>query len=59
MSGELQGRVIAITGATGGIGRAVALAAAREGAQLIVVGRNLPGCRACTRSSSNWSRARP
>ncbi len=42
MSGELQGRVIAITGATGGIGRAVALAAAREGAQLIVVGRNLP-----------------
>ncbi len=41
MSGELAGRVIAITGATGGIGRAVALAAAREGAQLIVMGRNL------------------
>ena len=41
MTGALAGRVIAITGATGGIGRAVALAAAREGAQLIVMGRNL------------------
>ncbi|MEO8314653.1 MAG: YciK family oxidoreductase [Pseudomonadota bacterium] len=41
MSGELKGRVIAITGATGGIGRAVALAAAREGAELVVIGRNL------------------
>jgi NAD(P)-dependent dehydrogenase (short-subunit alcohol dehydrogenase family) len=41
MSGELAGRVIAITGATGGIGRAVALAAARAGAELIIMGRNL------------------
>jgi NAD(P)-dependent dehydrogenase (short-subunit alcohol dehydrogenase family) len=41
MSGELAGRVIAITGATGGIGRAVALASAREGAELIIIGRNL------------------
>jgi NAD(P)-dependent dehydrogenase (short-subunit alcohol dehydrogenase family) len=41
MSGELAGRVIAITGATGGIGRAVALACAREGAELIIMGRNL------------------
>lgn len=41
MSGELQGRVIAITGATGGIGRALALAAVREGAQVIAFGRNL------------------
>lgn len=41
MSGELAGRVIAITGATGGIGRAVALAAAREGATLVLLGRNL------------------
>jgi NAD(P)-dependent dehydrogenase (short-subunit alcohol dehydrogenase family) len=41
MSGELAGRVIAITGATGGIGRAVALAAAREGAELVIFGRNL------------------
>jgi NAD(P)-dependent dehydrogenase (short-subunit alcohol dehydrogenase family) len=44
MSGYAQplaGRVIAITGATGGIGRAVALAAAREGAQLVLSGRNV------------------
>jgi NAD(P)-dependent dehydrogenase (short-subunit alcohol dehydrogenase family) len=40
MSGELKGRVIAITGATGGIGRAVALAAVREGAELVILGRN-------------------
>jgi NAD(P)-dependent dehydrogenase (short-subunit alcohol dehydrogenase family) len=38
---SLAGRVIAITGATGGIGRAVALAAAREGAELVLIGRNV------------------
>jgi NAD(P)-dependent dehydrogenase (short-subunit alcohol dehydrogenase family) len=37
----LAGRVIAITGATGGLGRAVALAAARDGAELVLVGRNV------------------
>jgi NAD(P)-dependent dehydrogenase (short-subunit alcohol dehydrogenase family) len=37
----LAGRVIAITGATGGMGRAIALAAARDGAQLILMGRNV------------------
>lgn len=41
MNGELAGRVVLVTGATGGIGRAVALAAARQGAQLVLVGRNL------------------
>jgi NAD(P)-dependent dehydrogenase (short-subunit alcohol dehydrogenase family) len=41
MSNELKGRVIAITGATGGIGRAVAMAAAREGAEIVLLGRNL------------------
>ena len=41
MNGELQGRVIAVTGATGGIGRVLALAAAREGAMLIIMGRNV------------------
>jgi NAD(P)-dependent dehydrogenase (short-subunit alcohol dehydrogenase family) len=40
MSGELHGRVIAITGATGGIGRALSLAVAAEGAQLILLARN-------------------
>ena len=37
---ELEGRVLAISGASGGLGRAVALAAARHGAQLILIGRN-------------------
>jgi NAD(P)-dependent dehydrogenase (short-subunit alcohol dehydrogenase family) len=41
MSGVLDGRVIAITGCTGGLGRAVALDAARAGAQLILLGRNV------------------
>ena len=39
--GELAGRVIAITGASGGIGRAVALAAASHGAQVLLVGRTV------------------
>ncbi len=38
---ELAGRVIVITGAGSGIGRAVALAAASHGAQLILVGRTV------------------
>src|ERR1700742_597338 len=38
--GELAGRVIAITGASSGIGRAVALACAKYGANVILVGRN-------------------
>lgn len=38
---ELSGRVIAITGAGGGIGRAVALAAAAHGAQVLLVGRTV------------------
>jgi len=37
----LAGRVIAITGATGGIGRALSLAAARQGAELVLMGRNV------------------
>lgn len=40
MSGELAGRVIAITGATGGIGRALALACVREGAEVVLLARN-------------------
>jgi len=40
-AGELEGRVIAITGCTGGLGRAIALDAARAGAELILIGRNV------------------
>lgn len=40
-AGELSGRVIAITGCTGGLGRAIALDVARAGAQLVLLGRNV------------------
>jgi NAD(P)-dependent dehydrogenase (short-subunit alcohol dehydrogenase family) len=39
---ELAGRVIAVTGASEGIGRAIAFACAEHGAEVILVGRN-PG----------------
>jgi NAD(P)-dependent dehydrogenase (short-subunit alcohol dehydrogenase family) len=38
----LLGRVIAITGAGDGIGRALAVDAARLGAQVVLIGRNVP-----------------
>ncbi len=37
----LAGRIVAITGASGGIGRAVALAAAAHGAHLLLLGRSV------------------
>ncbi len=37
---ELAGRVIAITGASSGIGRAVALACAQHAAEVVLIGRN-------------------
>jgi NAD(P)-dependent dehydrogenase (short-subunit alcohol dehydrogenase family) len=37
---ELSGRVIAITGASAGLGRAVALACARHQAQVVLIGRD-------------------
>jgi len=39
--GELAGRVIAITGSGNGIGRAVALAAAAHGAEVVLIGRTV------------------
>jgi NAD(P)-dependent dehydrogenase (short-subunit alcohol dehydrogenase family) len=40
MSGKLGGRVIVVTGATRGIGRATAVRLAQEGAQIIATGRD-------------------
>jgi len=40
-SHDLSGRLVLVTGATRGIGRAVAVAAARAGAELIITGRTL------------------
>jgi NAD(P)-dependent dehydrogenase (short-subunit alcohol dehydrogenase family) len=41
VAGLLAGRVIAVTGAGDGIGRAVALAAAAHGAELVLIGRTV------------------
>ncbi|MDR2215911.1 MAG: SDR family NAD(P)-dependent oxidoreductase, partial [Nevskiaceae bacterium] len=41
MNNTLSGRVIAITGATGGIGRALTLDCVRHGAEVVLLGRNL------------------
>ena len=43
MTGRLQGKVALITGASSGMGRAAALAFAREGAKVVVVDVNVEG----------------
>lgn len=46
MAGRLQGRVAVVTGASRGIGEAIALAMAGEGAQVALVSRKAPGIEA-------------
>ena len=41
MTHDLHNKIILVTGASRGIGRAVALAAARAGADLIITGRTI------------------
>lgn len=42
MSGRLQDRVVLLTGATGGLGQAVARAVSAEGAEVVLLGRKVP-----------------
>ncbi len=42
LAGALEGRVVLVTGAAGGLGNAAALACARAGATLILLGRRVP-----------------
>jgi NAD(P)-dependent dehydrogenase (short-subunit alcohol dehydrogenase family) len=46
MSKRLEGKVVAVTGATKGIGKGIALMAAAEGAKVVVSGRNAEDGRA-------------
>ena len=42
---SLDGKVVLVTGATDGLGRALSIALAREGAAVLVHGRILPASR--------------
>jgi 3-oxoacyl-[acyl-carrier protein] reductase len=56
VSGRLAGKATAVTGATRGIGRAIALAFAREGADVLVNGRDAAAGREVCRAIEGFGR---
>lgn len=56
--GELSQRVALVTGGASGIGRAIALRLATEGASVCVVDRNVEGARAVAREIVDWGGGR-
>jgi 3-oxoacyl-[acyl-carrier protein] reductase len=56
MNGKLEGKVALVTGGASGIGRAVSLRFAREGAKVAVIDLNLHGAREVVREIENLGR---
>jgi NADP-dependent 3-hydroxy acid dehydrogenase YdfG len=57
LAAKLSGCVAAVTGASSGIGKAIALALAREGAQVCVAGRNPDALRETAAAAQPFSKA--
>ena len=49
MAGQLDGKVVLVTGGASGIGRATALACASEGAMVVIADVDVPGGKATAR----------
>jgi len=56
--GRFDEKIMLVTGATSGIGRAVAIRAAKEGATVVAVGRNEERGAACSSNGRSWWKRR-
>ena len=52
---DLAGKVAVVTGASGGIGRAVVAALSKQGARVVATDRDSAPWRAWTRIAANWT----